>query len=238
MPFALQAIRTMSTSTSTTSSAQDWGLPPNAHSRFTVEQYLELARQDRLGDVPCELLEGWIVPKVEGSIEQLEGWDFPQMVRSTFHDGMLDRVEALLREMTPAGWYVRTQRAMVTTESVPEPDVAMLRGSLEKYFRKFPEGRDIAVAIEVSLSTLTNDRRKARVYARSGVPTYVIVNLRDRCLEVFDSLSTDSSGVLTYAPKRVLRGREVCNISVDNMIVGNLTCDQVFKDFPSDTDPT
>lgn len=222
----------MSTSTSALSNAQDWGLPSDVHCRFTVEQYLELAQQNLLGEHPCELLDGWIVPKVEMSLEQLQGWDSPQMVRSSEHDSIMDHVEELLRRFVPPGWYVRSQKAMVTPDSVPEPDVAMIRGKPANYYRKHAQGTDLAIAVEVSLSTLTNDRRKARIFATSGVPKYVIVNVRDRCLELFERLETSQSND-AYAPKRILRGSQAVTVEIDHQVVGQFSCDDVFDEFPA-----
>jgi Uma2 family endonuclease len=78
--------------------------------------------------------------------------------------------------------------------------------------------------IEVSDTSLPWDRReKLSAYARAGVPTYWIVNLIDRQLEVFTS--PDSSGYQTrqiLAPGDrapvVIEGAEVGSISVADML--------------------
>lgn len=224
-------IEKMSISTSNATSAQDWGLPSGVHCRFTVEQYLELAQQNLLGEGRCELLDGWIVPKSEEVLLQLEGSDSPLMVRSSEHDSIMDHVEELLRKIVPNGWYVRSQKAMVTPESVPEPDVAIIRGKPANYYRKHALGTDLAIAVEVSLSTLINDRRKATIFAASGVPKYVIVNVRDRCLELFER-PANSQPNGAYAPKRILRGGDAVTVEIDHQIVGQFSCDDVFDEFP------
>jgi Uma2 family endonuclease len=222
----------MSISTSAATSAQDWGLPSGVHCRFTVEQYLELAEQNLLGEGRCELLDGWIVPKSEEALEQLQGWDSPLMVRSSEHDSIMDHVEELLRRFVPPGWYVRSQKAMVTSDSVPEPDVAMIRGKPSNYYRKHAQGTDLAIAVEISLSTLTNDRRKARIFALSGVPKYVIVNVRDRCLELFERPVT-SHACDAYTTRQVLRGAQAVIVEIDHQVVGQFSCDDVFDEFPA-----
>ncbi len=228
----------MSTSFSSATVPQVWASPYTSRCQYTVEQYLELARLDLLGEFPCELLEGWIVPKYEGTLTTYDGWEFPQMVRSSAHDGMMDLVEELLRKIVPGGWYVRTQKALVTGKSVPEPDVAIVRGAPADYFTKHPRGADLALVVEVAESTLANDRRKAGIYSAAGVPCYWIVNLQNRCIEVFESPESDQNGVLVYAPKKVVGLDADATLSIGGVTVGALSCRQLFEAFPSRSDPT
>lgn len=42
------------------------------------------------------------------------------------------------------------------------------------------------LVVETSSASLTHDRTvRARVYAKAGIPEYWIVNLEDRCIEIF-----------------------------------------------------
>ena len=69
-------------------------------------------------------------------------------------------------------------------ESEPEPDVSVVIGRPRDYLADHP-ARPVLV-VEVSLSRLAFDRRhKASLYARAGIAEYWIVNLPERCLEVF-----------------------------------------------------
>lgn len=65
----------------------------------------------------------------------------------------------------------------LTSDSVPEPDVALAIDSEE---RAIP-GPNLQLAIEISDSTLSFDMgRKLRLYARAGVPEYWVVDVNAR----------------------------------------------------------
>lgn len=83
------------------------------------------------------------------------------------------------------GWEVRTQGPInLDDESEPEPDVAVVPGSLDDYSQAHPS-RPV-LTLEISLSSLTFDRvRKASVYARAGLADYWVLNLVNRILEVY-----------------------------------------------------
>jgi Uma2 family endonuclease len=67
--------------------------------------------------------------------------------------------------------------------SVPEPDVAVVPGTLADYDAEHP--REALLVVEVADSSLPQDRiSKARIYAAAGVPEYWIVNLREGVVEV------------------------------------------------------
>ncbi len=62
-------------------------------------------------------------------------------------------------------------------------DLAIVLGSIRDYKRAHPT--NALLVVEVSESSLKFDQtRKARIYARAGIPEYWIVNLQDRCVEV------------------------------------------------------
>jgi len=67
--------------------------------------------------------------------------------------------------------------------SVPEPDVAILPGSIDDYDTVHP--RDALLVVEASDSSLPQDRiTKTAIYAGAGIHEYWIVNLRDEVVEV------------------------------------------------------
>src|SRR5205085_1775955 len=89
--------------------------PPFPVRRFTVDEYHRLIQSGILGeDERVELLEGWIVPK---------------MPRNSRHDGTIDFVARALGLCLPSGRWCRTQEAITTVDSEPEPDLAVVRWS-------------------------------------------------------------------------------------------------------------
>jgi Uma2 family endonuclease len=127
-------------------------------------------------DEKCELIRGLIVH---------------QMPRDPVHDAVLEIVLDLLRQRLPAGWRVRPQMAVVTADSQPEPDAAVVRGRPQDYFGRHPTPPDMALAVEVSNTTVASDRgTKGPLYADSKVAVYWVVNIPDRRVEVY----TDPTG--------------------------------------------
>ena len=159
--------------------------PPGPMRPFSVREYERMIETGVLGeDDPVELLEGWIVFKV---------------TRNPPHDVAVALASELLIRLLPAGWHVRSQSAITTPDSVPEPDIAVVRGTQRDYAARHPGPADVAVAIEVADTSLGRDRSdKARVYARAGIPVYWITNLIDGVVEVY----TDPSGPAASAGYR------------------------------------
>src|SRR5271168_2093048 len=136
--------------------------PPYPVWRFTVADYHRLIKAGGLTeDDPVELLEGWIVPK---------------MPHNPLHDSTLDGAQDILRNLLPIGWRVRVQMAITTADSEPEPDLAVVRGPAERYRKRHPGPKDIAMLVEVSEATLRRDRvHKGRVYSKAGISIYWII---------------------------------------------------------------
>src|SRR6185295_17651235 len=109
-----------------------------------------------------------------------------------------------------AGWVIRTQGPIgLDDDSEPEPDVAVVRGSLDDYRAAHPCRP--ALTVEVAESSLDVDRaRKGNVYARAGLADYWIVNLIDRVLEVYRGPTSDPSSPSgwRYARREVVRQPE------------------------------
>lgn len=89
-----------------------------------------------------------------------------------------------LRAIFATGFVVRIQGPLdVSPSSQPDPDTAVVRGTVRDYAAAHPTTAELVV--EVSESTLVYDRgEKASLYASAGIADYWILNLVGRCLEV------------------------------------------------------
>jgi Uma2 family endonuclease len=184
--------------------------------RFSVESYFELARLGFLGEnESCELLEGWIVPQTN---------------KSPLHGNTVDILLGLLTLLVPTGWLVRRESVLQTETSAPEPDFALVRGKRGRFPDRHPQGSDVGLVIEVADSSLAVDRRKAEIYAAAGVPEYWIVNLQDRCVEVYGAPSPQAGGKFAYAPSRIMKGQDSLNLVLDDELVGHLRCRDVLPE--------
>jgi Uma2 family endonuclease len=139
--------------------------------RFSVARYQRMIETGILtSDDKVELLENYVVLK---------------MPRNPPHDGTIDLVKEALPSRVPSGWLLRIQQTVVLSDSQPEPDFAIVRGSARTYLSRHPGAADVGLLIEVADSSLLRDQRdKTRIYARAGIVCYWIVNLVDRRIEV------------------------------------------------------
>ena len=142
-----------------------------AEIRLTSERYLELVDDGVLGpDERVELLEGVVVAMA------------PQNPR---HASGVARAQSALYAALGARAVIRVQLSFRAGPlSVPEPDVAVVPGTLADYDLRHPD--TALLIVEVAESSLVADRlSKSRIYAAAGIPELWIVNLRTDVVEVF-----------------------------------------------------
>ena len=118
-----------------------------------------------------------------------------------------DLVKAALGVAFGPGYWVRGQAPLhLDRWSGPEPDAAVVPGSPRDYVGK-GHPMSALLVVEASDATLRADRRrKGPRYAKAGYADYWIVNLIDRCLEVYRNPVADPSAPLgwRYADVTVL----------------------------------
>jgi Putative restriction endonuclease len=182
--------------------------------RFTVDEYHRMIEAGILTeDDPVELLGGWIVLK---------------MPHNPPHDNALELADEAIRARLPTGWRLRIQSAIITTDSEPEPDLAVVRGTARVRQGRHPGPADIGLLLEVADSTLLSDGQdKGPLYAAAGIGCYWILNLVDRQVEVYtDPTGPDANPVYRrrqdYRPgdavPLVLDGQQVVQIPVADLL--------------------
>src|SRR5690606_33137368 len=71
--------------------------------------------------------------------------------------------------------------------SLPEPDVAVVRGRPRDFLHAMPGRDDVLLVVEVAVTSLRVDRAKAAIYASAGVPVYWLVDVQSRRVEVYSA---------------------------------------------------
>jgi Uma2 family endonuclease len=139
--------------------------------RWTRHEYERLIEQGAFG--PEERLE-----LVNGEILAMT----PQKSR---HASTVVILQRILSQAFATGTHCRPQLPLaLSSDSEPEPDIAVVAGSDLDYLDAHPTSAGLIV--EVAESTLMYDRQTKRpLYAQAGIPEYWIVNLVDRVLEVY-----------------------------------------------------
>lgn len=139
--------------------------------RMTVPEYLSLVEHGFFGSRRVELWEGWV-------IDRMPHGPLPATLISLLMSWLFKRIDDSCT--------LRPQLPIELSESCPEPDLALVRGQIDSFSAHHPTPRDIHLLVEVSDSTLKDDREvKGRMYAAAGIPEYWIVNCEERQIEVY-----------------------------------------------------
>lgn len=121
-------------------------------------------------------------------VELLDGTIVTMSPHTTHRAAVLHRLGKALARALADRFDVRTQLPVVLDDwSEPEPDVVVCRADPRDYESAHPCPDDVVLVCEVAVSSLAFDRtRKAAAYAASGIPTYWIVDVDARVIEVRD----------------------------------------------------
>lgn len=80
---------------------------------------------------------------------------------------------------------VRDAHPIVLSNSEPEPDIAVVRGSFEDYAHRQPTAEDVLLIVEVANATLKKDlTQKRATYASEGIQEYWVLDLQNSQLIV------------------------------------------------------
>jgi Uma2 family endonuclease len=167
--------------------------------RFTVAEIERMAEAGAFDEGPkVELLDGELVDVSPQGPEH-----------AALHTWLGDRLAAAY----PANVHVRRQCPMrAGARSLPEPDVAVVRGEIRDYLDHHPQGRDLVLAVEVSVSSQAIDRAKAKIYGAAGVAVYWWLDVAARTLTVHEEPSPTGYvciSVLSAADHVVLPASEI-----------------------------
>lgn len=153
---------------------------------LTVEQYHRMIETGILpSGEPYELLDGYLVLK-----DRSKAGEDPMTVGPD-HSAGVELLGELGLELKRVGSRIRLQQPItIAPDSEPEPDAAVVGGTIRDYKDRHPGPADVSCVFEVADSSLSRDRStKQRQYADAGIRQYVIVNLIEEVVEVYTSPS-------------------------------------------------
>jgi Uma2 family endonuclease len=160
-------------------------------------------------------------------LELLDGYLVLKMPQNLPHRSAVSRLGTRLAPRLPPGWWLETQYPIAVGLTDPEPDGVILRGCDADYDARRPVAADFGIVIDVSDSTLALDRvGKGRLYARSGIPVYWIVNVIDRQIEVYsdpDSTATPPA----YRSRTDYKPGDTVPITLDGAAAGKIAVSEL-----------
>lgn len=152
--------------------------PDTRRARTALHPYrFSRAQYERMVDA------GVFVP--DQQVELIEGRIVPMSPQNSRHATVTTRLLHTLMEACPEGYHVRSQVPLALGgASEPEPDVAVVPGTLDDHLDAHPS--EALLVVEVADTSLAYDRdTKRTLYAAHGIPTYWIANLNASALEVY-----------------------------------------------------
>lgn len=169
--------------------------------RMTVDEFERIAEGL---NKPVELVDGVLVERTD--------MDPPHVL-------MTLRLRRRLDRMVPEGWHARDEKPLrIPAFNERFPDVAVVRGDPDVYGKRHPGPEDIAILIEVAVSTIRRDRgEKQTLYAATGIPVYWIVNLKNRQIEVYTGPGPDG-----YASRDDFREGAEVPVMIDGVEIGRI----------------
>jgi Uma2 family endonuclease len=182
-------------------------LPPKT-ARLTVDQYHRMLKAGVLKEgAPLELRRGVLTFKNRSA----RGAD-PMTVGEN-HIYVVNLLNELSAALHTHGCFIQTQNPVVVQPNhEPEPDGAVLRGTIRDYKGRKAAPRDVLALIEVSDTSLEDDQTdKLSEYADSGIEHYIIINIPDRQIEVFEHPQQGSG---KYAQARIYKPGDTLPIPV------------------------
>lgn len=181
--------------------------------------------------ISVERFQDWIERGViteNDNVELIEGKIVGKEVVNPPHATMTELVIEMLRENVGKGHFIGSQRPIVLKDSQPEPDVMLIAGKIRDYRHSHPTPQQVPLVVEVSDSTLDYDRSvKQRIYARSNVQTYWIVNLPERKVEVYTKPDIQADEAL-YLRLALYIGDDSVPIIIDGLEVGRISLSDLF----------
>jgi Uma2 family endonuclease len=156
---------------------------PMAVVPLSVEQYHSMREAGILEeDAPVELIDGLLVYKDRGGAVPV----------SPLHSFVTQRIARLAPALEERGCHVRVENPITLPPShEPEPDGAVVQGSPADYLDHHPRAGEVSCVIEVADSSLRNDRTiKQSIYAAAGIAQFLIVNLIEGRIEVYEEPNT------------------------------------------------
>src|SRR4051812_1135647 len=136
-------------------------------SRLSVQEYHRLDEYNQRRK-RTELIRGIVIEKAP---------------KSPLHTYLAKRLEHHLMPFLPKGLAIRLHDPLTLADSEPEPDIAVVRGCTDEFFKTHPTTAELVV--EVAAADAVLEREIASVYAEANVAEYWILLPEERKMEIF-----------------------------------------------------
>ena len=103
------------------------------------------------------------------------------------HSSHTRRLTNLLPRKLPESVVLQMNEPItIPNHSEPQPDAAIVKVKADNYRKAHPTPKDVLLVIEVADSSTDFDNKvKAKLYGKAGIPEYWIVEIEEACVRVF-----------------------------------------------------
>ena len=183
--------------------------------RLTIARYQAMVEAGVFGEnEPIFLWDGGLVEK---------------MTKGRRHSISATKLNLLLTRLIPAAFHVEHEQPMALGEDgAPEPDLMVIRGTVDDYPETYPTTGDVPLVVEVADSSLAIDSSEVfEAYASASIPVYWIVDVKHRRVVVHDGPSGPASPA-SYQGKTIYKRGEEIPVVLDGREVGRVAVDAIF----------
>lgn len=193
----------MAATTGSTAARPGW--IPSSLYRMTLEKYESL------------IASGFFTKRDD--VHLINGYLVNRMPESPLHGAVCEAIRLAIEALLIAAWHIRSEKGLriPAQSSLPRPDLVIVRGGWRTYTSRYPEPADTALVVEVSNTSLDEDRAMADIYGAGGVPIYWLVNLVDGQVEVYSD-----PGPSGYRSHEVLAPGHSLSVVVDGVEIGEI----------------
>ncbi len=183
--------------------------------QFTSDQALKMAASGIFTDAAhVELLDGV----------------FYTLTRDETHNLIVGMLSDLIKPLLSQVEHVREEKPVRKDgSSLPEPDIAVCRGDRKHYWPDLPTLDRLALVVEVSHSSEKADRIvKFAMYAAAEIPTYWIVDVERRRVEVWTNAVTIEGETARYATVNTYEPGQTIPVNIDGEPRGEIAVAELF----------
>jgi Uma2 family endonuclease len=105
------------------------------------------------------------------------------MTKSPFHAYLLNLLYDFFSARLPEGYLIRKEDPLTLPASEPEPDLAIVTGTLQDFKVAHPNHAELVSGAAISSRDL--DRKKMDIYAAAGITEYWIIIPTGKKVEVY-----------------------------------------------------
>ena len=156
-------------------------------------------------------------------VELIDGVVIVMSPQNTPHAATINRLNYQLMKLCGPDIYIRVQSPVALDDyDQPDPDLVLCAPDPLDYAEAHPRPEQIFLIIEVADASLRQDRqRKARLYARAGIPQYWVVDLGHRRIEVMTAPNLTAeryNRVRTFSARQTLALPQGQRIAVSDIL--------------------